>query len=224
MVLAKGQTNDLFGRIYRNSDDEQRYILLWLAANKTDAIAAGQVTRLGAPLRTALSILVKRDYLAKQPDGSYRLRIRLLREWLVEWPSFQLEAERLGIPQEAVDRGDAILGAPPPQIPRKGAYVDMRTQRVYVDGQETQESLTDQQYRSLIFLAERIGQVISGDELAEHLWPEEAYEVDDQRIAQVIHRIRVALGDRQKPYHYLETLPKRGYRLHNVQCIRSGIA
>ena len=60
--------------------------------------------------------------------------------------------------------------------------------------------LTDQQYRGLVYLAQRVGQVVSGDELAEHLWPGEAHEVDNQRIAQVIHRIRLALGDRQKPY------------------------
>jgi DNA-binding winged helix-turn-helix (wHTH) protein len=34
----------------------------------------------------------------------------------------------------------------------------------------------------------------------------------------------LALGDRQKPYRYLETRPKRGYCLHNALCIRSGIA
>jgi hypothetical protein len=223
VVLAKGQTNDLFGRIYRSADDEQRYILLWLAANRTDAIPAVQVTQLGASRRTALDILTKRDYLTKQADGSYHLRMRLLREWLVEWPSFQLEAERLGVPQAADNGSDSVLGAPPSQIPRKGAYVDVRTQRVYVDGQETQGVLTDQQYRGLVYLAERVGQVVSSDELAEHLWPEEAHEVDDQRIAQVIHRIRLVLGDRQKPYHYLETLPKRGYRLRDVKCIGRGI-
>jgi hypothetical protein len=33
--------------------------------------------------------------------------------------------------------------------PKEGVCVDLRTQRVYVEGRETQEVLTDQQYRGL---------------------------------------------------------------------------
>jgi DNA-binding winged helix-turn-helix (wHTH) protein len=224
-AVGSGRAKEIFGSLYESYlDDDQRYVLLWFAANQTMVITADQATRLGARLRLALRELARRDYLAEEANGSYRVRMKLLRDWLThEWPRFELEAERLGISRTSGEEG-RLFGEPPPQIFKEGVCVDLRTQRVYVEGQETQEVLTDQQYRGLVYLAQRVGQVVSGDELAEHLWPGEAHEVDDQRIAQVIHRIRLALGDRQKPYRYLETRPKRGYCLHNAQSIHSGIA
>ena len=224
-AVESGRVKEIFGSLYESYlDDDQRYILLWFAANKASMITADQVARLGARLRLALRELADRDYLAAEDNGGYRMRMKLLRDWLThEWPRFELEAERLGISRISGKEGGMLVELPP-QIFQKGVCVDLRTQRVYVEGQETQEVLTDQQYRGLVYLAQRVGQVVSGDELAEHLWPGEAHEEDDQRIAQDIHRIRLALGDRQKPYHYLETRPKRGYCLKNAQCIRSGIA
>jgi DNA-binding winged helix-turn-helix (wHTH) protein len=223
-AVESGRAKEVFGSLYESYlDDDQRYALLWFAAHRTTVITVDQAARLGARLRLALRELARRDYLAEDERG-YRIRISMLRDWLIhEWPRFELEADRLGITRTVGDEG-RTFGEPSPQIPKEGVCVDLRTQRVYVEGQETQEILTDQQYRGLVYLAQRVGQVVSGDELAEHLWPGEAHEVDDQRIAQVIHRIRLALGDRQKPYRYLETRPKRGYCLHNAQCICSGVS
>lgn len=223
-ALESGRASGLFGNLYESYlTDDQRYIFLWLAATHASTISEDRVARLGARLRTALRELVQRDYFVDEPGGGYRLRISLLCDWLARWPRFQLEAERLGVLPESSVKGDGGFGAAPQQIPKEGICVDLRTQRVYVEGQETPEELTDQQYRALLYLIEHVERVVSKDELAEHVWPDEAYEVDDQRIAQIIHRLREALGDRQKPFRYLETRPKRGYRMRQAQIIRTGI-
>ena len=224
-ALHSKRAEDLLSGLYSSLlSDEQRYVLLWLAATDQITITADQVNRMGASLRTALRELTVREYLAAQDDGGYCFRVGFIKDWLRNWARFQLELESLNVPTEQGASAAPYPGAAPPQIPAKGVCVDLSTQRVYVEGEETKEALTDQQYRALVFLVERTGQVVSPDKLAEHIWPGEAYEVDDQRIAQVVHRIRVALGDRQKPFKYLATLPKRGYRLQYAQTIRTGIA
>lgn len=62
----------------------------------------------------------------------------------------------------------------------------------------------------LTFLMLRVGDVVTRDELLERCWPHKF--VVDASVTRCISQIRKALGD-ARPYRYIETLPKRGYRL-----------
>jgi DNA-binding winged helix-turn-helix (wHTH) protein/TolB-like protein/Tfp pilus assembly protein PilF len=64
---------------------------------------------------------------------------------------------------------------------------------------------------TLLALAESDGEVLSRDELVEKVWG--GRPVADDPINQCISKLRGALGDREKPYRYVEALVKRGYRL-----------
>src|SRR5689334_17311626 len=143
--------------------------------------------------------------------NSYCLRMGLLRDWLYNWSEFESELERLQVPgyvPAVVEERSSGLSS---QIVPEGICIDLATQRVYVDGSEIEDSLSDEVYRALIYLAQHTGQVVSRDEFANHIWQGKYYEGDDQRISQLISRLRKALKDKQKPYKYLETLPKRGF-------------
>jgi DNA-binding winged helix-turn-helix (wHTH) protein/TolB-like protein/Tfp pilus assembly protein PilF len=63
----------------------------------------------------------------------------------------------------------------------------------------------------LVYLATRAGQVISREQLFNTLWP--GVYVGDDTLTQVIIKLRKALGDDAKSARYVQTIPKKGYRL-----------
>src|SRR5580704_115160 len=71
-------------------------------------------------------------------------------------------------------------------------------------------SLTPKVFDTLVLLVERAGQVVSKDELMKVLWPRGF--VDESNLTKHIWFIRRALGDREQESHFIETVPKVGYR------------
>lgn len=63
----------------------------------------------------------------------------------------------------------------------------------------------------LVFLADRAGHVVSRDELLSALWP--GAVVGDDALSQAVIKLRKALRDPAKSPQYIETIPRRGYRL-----------
>ena len=63
----------------------------------------------------------------------------------------------------------------------------------------------------LFLLAGEPGRAFSKDEIMEALWPNVI--VGDDTLARAVSRLRKALADYPKTPAYIETLPKRGYRL-----------
>ncbi len=63
----------------------------------------------------------------------------------------------------------------------------------------------------LAVLLDNAGRVVSRAHILESVWKDRV--VVDESVSRAISRIRTVLGDTQKPHRYIETLPKRGYRL-----------
>jgi DNA-binding winged helix-turn-helix (wHTH) protein/TolB-like protein/Tfp pilus assembly protein PilF len=63
----------------------------------------------------------------------------------------------------------------------------------------------------LLALARRAGEVVSREKLLEAVWP--GVVVGDEALTQCIIKLRKALGDQPRTPLYVETIPKRGYRL-----------
>ena len=63
----------------------------------------------------------------------------------------------------------------------------------------------------LSFLLERPNTIISRDELHQHLWEDSI--VTDNAINKLVGNLRKTLGDDAKNPRYIQTIPKRGYRL-----------
>ncbi len=63
----------------------------------------------------------------------------------------------------------------------------------------------------LLLLASRPGHTFSKDEIMDRVWPNVI--VGDDTLARAVSRLRKALGDDSKAPRFIETLPKRGYRL-----------
>ena len=81
--------------------------------------------------------------------------------------------------------------------------------RIFQD--DTITSLEPKVMDLLLVLAERAGQVVGKDALLELLWP--GVIVGEDTLARTISKLRNALDDSAKSPEYIETVPKRGYRL-----------
>ena len=72
--------------------------------------------------------------------------------------------------------------------------------------------LQPQQFAVLLLLAERAGQLVSREEIHQHIWGNDTFVDFERGINFSINQIRAALGDDADKPRYVETIPRRGYR------------
>src|SRR5262245_1508950 len=70
--------------------------------------------------------------------------------------------------------------------------------------------LTPKAFDVLQYLVDRAGRLVTQAELLDALWPDT--HVQPEVLKSQILDVRNALGDRPKSPHFIETLPRRGYR------------
>jgi DNA-binding winged helix-turn-helix (wHTH) protein len=80
---------------------------------------------------------------------------------------------------------------------------------VVKDGQARPLSLQSKTVETLLALVKRAGKFCTKDSLMEEIWADQF--VEEGNLAKQVSKLREALGD-QKPYKYIETYPKRGYK------------
>lgn len=73
--------------------------------------------------------------------------------------------------------------------------------------------LQDQPLRILTLLLERAGEVILRQDIERKLWPDGTFVDFEHGVNAAIKRLRVALGDDATQPRFVETVPRRGYRL-----------
>jgi DNA-binding winged helix-turn-helix (wHTH) protein/Tol biopolymer transport system component len=103
-----------------------------------------------------------------------------------------------------------------PNTLRFGAYeVNLPAGQLYKHGIKI--GLRDQSFQVLAALLERPGEVVTREELRKRLWSADVFVDFDNNLNAAVGRLREALGDSADHPHFIETLPKRGYRfLENV--------
>ena len=95
---------------------------------------------------------------------------------------------------------------------RLGPFVvDVSSGEVQKDGQRVR--IPDQPTRLLLALLEKPGEIISREELREKLWPDDTNVEFSHSIHAAINKLRQALGDSSEQPQFIETIPRRGYRL-----------
>src|ERR1700722_16794974 len=65
----------------------------------------------------------------------------------------------------------------------------------------------------LAALAERPGELVTREELRRCVWPQDTFVDFDHALNTAIKKIRAALNDDADAPRYIETMPRRGYRL-----------
>jgi DNA-binding winged helix-turn-helix (wHTH) protein/tetratricopeptide (TPR) repeat protein len=72
--------------------------------------------------------------------------------------------------------------------------------------------LQEKPFQILVRLLERPGTVVTREELHELLWPGNHFVEFDHNLNNAINKLREALNDSAEKPHYIETIPRRGYR------------
>ena len=72
--------------------------------------------------------------------------------------------------------------------------------------------LQEQPLQILELLLEQPGDVVTREELRQHLWPADTFVDFDHGLYNAIKRLREALGDVADTPRFIETVPRRGYR------------
>jgi DNA-binding winged helix-turn-helix (wHTH) protein/TolB-like protein/Tfp pilus assembly protein PilF len=106
-------------------------------------------------------------------------------------------------------------GAPaPPTEPRNDTYafgpflLESRERRLLRHGQPV--SLTVKVFDLLEILVRRPGRLVRKEELLRLVWPDAA--VEENNLTVTMSALRKALGEGPTDRHYVETVPRRGYR------------
>jgi DNA-binding winged helix-turn-helix (wHTH) protein/tetratricopeptide (TPR) repeat protein/TolB-like protein len=106
----------------------------------------------------------------------------------------------------------ATAGSTPDRFVQFGPFVvDLNSGEVKKDGQVVR--ITEQPTRVLLTLLERPGEIVSREELRVRLWSNDTNVDFDHSIHAAINKLRQALGDSPEQPRFVETVPRRGYRL-----------
>ena len=87
---------------------------------------------------------------------------------------------------------------------------DLHTEELSKAGKRLR--LPHQSFQVLALLLDKVGELVTRDELRAALWPHGASVESDQGLNAAVNRLREALGDSAEAPRFIETLPKRGYR------------
>jgi DNA-binding response OmpR family regulator len=121
-------------------------------------------------------------------------------------------------PRTLVARVKALLrraglegGAQPTPTQAGVLQLDAETLTLRI-GDERELRLTPLEVRLLQLLFANAGQVVQADRLLTHVWGQRGGG-DRQLLKQLVHRLRLKLGDDAEQPRWLETVPNAGYRL-----------
>ena len=109
-------------------------------------------------------------------------------------------------------RGHHMQDSPAPGCIRFGPFeLDARSGELR--NGDTRQLLADQPLAILKALIERPGELVGRDELRQRLWPDGTFVGFDHGLNSAINRLREALHDSAESPRFIETIPRRGYRL-----------
>jgi DNA-binding winged helix-turn-helix (wHTH) protein len=101
--------------------------------------------------------------------------------------------------------------ASPPPVTRFGVFeLDLRSRELHKQGMKVR--LQGQPVEILVMLLQRPGEIVSREELQKKLWPADTFVDFEQGLNNAMKRLRAALDDDAESPHFIETLPRRGYR------------
>src|SRR5580658_5841880 len=98
------------------------------------------------------------------------------------------------------------------QVIRFDRYqVDLHAGELRKEGRKVR--LQAQPFQLLVLLLRNSGKVVSREDVKRELWPGDTFVDFDHGLAAAVNKIRDALCDSADKPRFVETLPRRGYRL-----------
>ena len=100
---------------------------------------------------------------------------------------------------------------------------DLATQELFKRGKRLK--LQQQPMQVLMALLERPHVVVTREDLRTRIWPADTFVDFEHSLNTAVKKVRQALGDNASRPHFIETLPRRGYRfLKDVEATDEAIA
>jgi Tol biopolymer transport system component/DNA-binding winged helix-turn-helix (wHTH) protein len=88
----------------------------------------------------------------------------------------------------------------------------------------TRIKLREQAFQILILMLERPGEPITREEFRQRLWPDDTFVNFDKSLNTAVNKLRDILGDSVTNPHFVETIPRHGYRfIAEVQTVNGVI-
>jgi DNA-binding winged helix-turn-helix (wHTH) protein/TolB-like protein len=91
-----------------------------------------------------------------------------------------------------------------------GGFLLERTQQRVLRSDGTPVGLTPRLFSALLVFVERSGELLDKDSIMATVWP--GVVVEENNLNQVVWGLRRALGDDAHGSHFIETVPRRGFR------------
>src|SRR5512147_2068072 len=100
---------------------------------------------------------------------------------------------------------------PSPKVVRFGIFeADLAAGELRKRGRKVE--LQDQPFQVLALLLQHPGEIVAREELQKALWPADTFVEFDESLNKAVQKLRQALGDSADNPHFIETLPRKGYR------------
>jgi TolB-like protein/DNA-binding winged helix-turn-helix (wHTH) protein/Tfp pilus assembly protein PilF len=98
-----------------------------------------------------------------------------------------------------------------PRVFKLGVFeVDFQSREVRKSGMK--QKLAGQPFQVLQALLENPHEIITREQLRQRLWPENIFVDYDLALKKAVNRLREVLGDSAENPHFIETIPRQGYR------------
>ena len=99
-----------------------------------------------------------------------------------------------------------------PRTIQFGEYsIDLETSELRTSGNKF--LLQEQSFQVLRTLLERPGELVTREELKNKLWSEGTFVDFDHSLNKAVNRLRSVLSDSAEAPRFIQTIPRRGYRL-----------
>jgi DNA-binding winged helix-turn-helix (wHTH) protein len=112
--------------------------------------------------------------------------------------------------ESGTDAGTSRVLQAAPRYIRFGPFqIDKQREEVRQNGSRIK--LQGKVYQVLLALLEKPGEVVTREELRQHLWPAETQVNYDANVNTTVNKLRQTLGDSSDKPLYVETIPRKGY-------------
>lgn len=106
----------------------------------------------------------------------------------------------------------ATVGASTDLILSPGLWLDVLRREVYLHRRLLESPLPDKQFKLLEILVKHRGEIVSKEQIADHVWPEAQGGVTDQMIDNLVARLRQRLEQIDGEHEYIIRVRNRGLK------------
>ena len=88
-------------------------------------------------------------------------------------------------------------------------HLDLHKEELFKDGARLK--LQGKVYQALLALLQKPGEIVTREELRNHLWPSDTHVNYDANVNTTVNKLRQVLGDSPDQPAFVDTIPRKGY-------------